>query len=100
MSSNNEYIHEERVMAVENTSNAKQKLAQDLGRVAVHDVVKTKNKKDQLVYEYEVLSEYTAATGRVCREIEITQRYANITSQVIVCKNPKLQWYWPRQLVH
>ncbi len=77
-----------------------QKLADKLGAVEIDDVVKDINNKQQVVFEHKVLSEYTAATGRLCRKIESKQVYSEEVTSGIVCKNTSLQWFWPRQFVY
>ncbi len=80
------------------SASEKQNLAHDLGGVQINDVVKPTGNKKNLIIAHKVLSEYTSATGLICRQIETRQIYTKTTTKGIICKNESSQWYWPRQI--
>ena len=77
----------------------KQSLANDLGEVKVLDVVKDSHYGRKTRMEYQVLEEYTAASGNRFRRVEQHKLASAKKTKEVICKSIAGQWYWPRQII-
>lgn len=84
----------------DSTSNVEQGIAKDIGRLRVGESLISNLSNDTSVREYSVFEVYTAASGRVCREVGIKVLHEGSTVETaVLCQKNVGDWYWPRDVI-
>lgn len=100
-SSNQPKVNYQKSELVSPLTTEKQLLADALGETSVNELYISNSTSVLLKSEYRITAEYTAASGRQCKEaqvIDVTDSNAEQAADV-VCKGEMGHWYWPRKII-
>ncbi len=82
------------------TGNTMQLLADEIGKTAVNEVYINNPTSASKKTEYRVTQNYTAASGRQCKEIAAVDASGDVLpTPAVVCRAKSGHWYWPRKII-